>query len=156
MPPTTNSFPHGSQSSRRQPRLLAHRRRTWQIDPHRKRRTIASAGAVPRVFPGIHAMMLLLGGTGLVAKEIGAAPDDQCDPARDLGAVNRAVLAGAKPDQLESGATVRIDSTVTAALMYEPSDSALLWDAVRVMTRLLRQAAAFPGAPVLQCTIAGA
>jgi hypothetical protein len=26
MPPTINSFPHGSQSSRRQPRLLAHRR----------------------------------------------------------------------------------------------------------------------------------
>src|SRR5437660_2871581 len=44
-------------------------------------------------------------------------------------AVNRAVLASAKQDKLESGATVRIDSTVTAALMHEPSDSALLWDA---------------------------
>src|SRR6266568_8816940 len=65
-------------------------------------------------------------------------------------AVNRAVLASAKQDRLGSGATVRIDSTVTAALMHEPSDSALLWDAVRVMTRLLRQAAALPGAPVLQ------
>ena len=65
-------------------------------------------------------------------------------------AVNRVVLASAKQDKLESGATVRIDSTVTAALMHEPSDSALLWDAVRVMTRLLRQAAALPGAPVLQ------
>jgi hypothetical protein len=28
---------------------------------------------------------------------------------------------------------VRLDSTVTAALMHEPSDSSLLWDAVRVM-----------------------
>jgi transposase, IS5 family len=65
-------------------------------------------------------------------------------------AVNRVVLASAKQDKLESGATVRIDSTVTAALMHEPSDSALLWDAVRVMTRLLRQAAALPGAPALQ------
>ncbi len=65
-------------------------------------------------------------------------------------AVNRALLASAKQDKLESGAMVRIDSTVTAALMHEPSDSALLWDAVRVMTRLLRQAAALPGAPVLQ------
>ena len=45
---------------------------------------------------------------------------------------------------------VRIDSTVTAALMHEPSDSALLWDAVRLMTRLLRQAAALPGAPVMR------
>ena len=65
-------------------------------------------------------------------------------------AVNRAVLASAKQDRLESGATVRIDSTVTAALMHEPSDSALLWDAVRIMTRLLRQAAKLPGAPALQ------
>jgi hypothetical protein len=58
-------------------------------------------------------------------------------------AVNRAVLASAKQDRLESGATVRIDSTV-------PSASALLWDAVRIMTRLLRQAAKLPGAPALQ------
>jgi len=65
-------------------------------------------------------------------------------------AVNRALLANAKQDKLESGAMVRIDSTVTATLMHEPSDSALLWDAVRVMTRLLRQAAALPGAPALQ------
>src|SRR6266699_3592224 len=64
-------------------------------------------------------------------------------------AVNRALLASAKQDKLESGAMVRIDSTVTAALMHEPSDSALLWDAVRVMTRLLRQAAALPGAPAV-------
>src|SRR4029077_3691402 len=42
------------------------------------------------------------------------------------------------------------DRTVTAALMHEPSDSALLWDAVRIMTRLLRQAGALPGAAALQ------
>ena len=65
-------------------------------------------------------------------------------------AVNRALLANAKQDKLESGAMVRIDSTVTAVLMHEPSDSALLWDAVRVMTRLLRQAAALLGVPALQ------
>jgi transposase, IS5 family len=62
-------------------------------------------------------------------------------------AVNQALLASAKADKLESGAAVRIDSTVSAALMHEPSDSTLLWDAVRVMTRLLRQAVAVPGAP---------
>jgi len=37
---------------------------------------------------------------------------------------------------------VRLDSTVTAAPVHEPSDSSLLWDAVRVMTRLLRAAKA--------------
>src|SRR5882757_1792590 len=52
-------------------------------------------------------------------------------------AVNRALLASAKQDKLEEGTMVRIDSTVSAALMHEPSDSALLWDAVRIMTRLL-------------------
>ena len=34
--------------------------------------------------------------------------------------------------------------------MHQPSDSTLLWDAVRVMTRLLRRAGRLPGAPVLQ------
>jgi transposase, IS5 family len=65
-------------------------------------------------------------------------------------AVNRAVIAAAQQDTLEAGTMVRIDSTVTAALMHEPSDSALLWDAVRLMTRLLRQAAALPGAPAMR------
>jgi IS5 family transposase len=64
-------------------------------------------------------------------------------------AINRALLASAKQNKVESGAAVRIDSTVTAALMHHPSDSALLWDAVRVMTRLLRQAAALPGVPAI-------
>ncbi len=45
----------------------------------------------------------------------------------------------------EAGTVVRIDSTVTAALMHEPSDSSLLWDAVRVMARLLNEADALMG-----------
>src|SRR6516162_3958691 len=65
-------------------------------------------------------------------------------------AVNQALLASAKTDRLESGATVRIDSTVTQALMHDPSDSTLLWDAVRVMTRLLDRAEALPGAPAVR------
>ena len=60
--------------------------------------------------------------------------------------VNRTLLASAKQDGLESGATVRLDSTVSAALMHEPSDSTLLCDGVRVMTRLLRRADALPRA----------
>src|SRR5215472_6839390 len=54
-------------------------------------------------------------------------------------AINQALLASAKQDRLESGATVRLDSTVTAALMHKPSDSTLLSDTVRVMTRLLQR-----------------
>src|SRR6201993_3054818 len=65
-------------------------------------------------------------------------------------AINQALLASTKQDRLESGATVRLDSTVTAALMHEPSDSTLLSDAVRVMTRLLQRDEALPGAPAVQ------
>jgi IS5 family transposase len=65
-------------------------------------------------------------------------------------AVNQALVARAKQDKLEAGAMVRIDSTVTAALMHEPSDSALLWDAVRVMSRLLHRAAKLPGASAVR------
>jgi len=64
--------------------------------------------------------------------------------------INQALLASAKQDRLESGATVRLDSTVSEALMHEPSDSTLLSDAVRVMTRLLDRAAALPGAPAIK------
>jgi IS5 family transposase len=38
-----------------------------------------------------------------------------------------------------------VDSTVTAALLHEPTDSSLLWDSVRVMVRLLKQADALSG-----------
>jgi IS5 family transposase len=65
-------------------------------------------------------------------------------------AVNQALLVSAKQDKLESGATVRLDSTVTEALMHEPSDSSLLSDAVRVTTRLLDRAEALPAAPAIR------
>src|SRR5262249_43834261 len=65
-------------------------------------------------------------------------------------AVNQALLASAKQDKLESGATVRLDSTVSAALIHEPSDSTLLWDAVRVMTRLMRRAGRLEGEAVVR------
>ncbi|MEK1886072.1 MAG: ISNCY family transposase, partial [Phyllobacterium sp.] len=51
-----------------------------------------------------------------------------------------------RQDKLESGKVVRVDSTVTAALIHEPSDSSLLWDAVRVMVRLLQHADALGSA----------
>src|SRR5437773_2631540 len=62
-------------------------------------------------------------------------------------AMNRAAVCSARQSKLESGTMVRIDSTVTQALMHAPTDSSLLWDAVRVMVRLLKQASALPGAP---------
>jgi IS5 family transposase len=60
-------------------------------------------------------------------------------------AINRAVLVRAREEKIEPGRMVRVDSTVTAALMHDPSDSSLLWDAVRVMVRLLRAADTLAG-----------
>jgi IS5 family transposase len=51
----------------------------------------------------------------------------------------------ARQQKIEDGSVVRVDSTATAALMHEPSDSGLLWDAVRVMLRLLKQAQRWTG-----------
>ena len=64
-------------------------------------------------------------------------------------AINRTVVSSARQEKLERGTVVRIDSTVTQALMHAPSDSSLLWDGVRVMTRLLEQAITIPGAPAI-------
>ncbi|MER8868294.1 ISNCY family transposase [Mesorhizobium sp. M0751] len=64
--------------------------------------------------------------------------------------INRALLSGARQAKLEDGAVVRLDSTVTSALMHEPSDSSLLWDAVRVMVRLLKRADALIGGAGLE------
>jgi len=74
---------------------------------------------------------------------------------RTWEAVNQALLVSAQQETLESGATVRIDSTVSAALMHQPSDSTLLWDAVRVMTRQLRRAGRLPEAPVARSPASG-
>jgi IS5 family transposase len=64
-------------------------------------------------------------------------------------AINRTVVSCARQAKLEDGATVRIDSTVTKALMHAPTDSSLLWDAVRVMVRLLKRASDLPAAPAI-------
>jgi transposase, IS5 family len=57
--------------------------------------------------------------------------------------INRTVLSSARQEKVEVGEVIRLDSTVTAALMHEPSDSSLLWDAVRVMARMLKTAGPF-------------
>src|SRR5882757_11001274 len=60
--------------------------------------------------------------------------------------INRAVMDSAQHHKLDDGSVVRIDSTVTASLMHAPTDSSLLWDGVRVMVRLLKEAETLLGA----------
>ncbi|HEY5409164.1 MAG TPA: ISNCY family transposase [Caulobacteraceae bacterium] len=60
-------------------------------------------------------------------------------------AINRAVLGSARQEKIEPGDVIRLDSTVTDALIHEPSDSSLLWDAVRVMARMMKAAGTLAG-----------
>ena len=60
-------------------------------------------------------------------------------------AINRAVLGSARQEKVEAGDVIRLDSTVTDALIHEPSDSSLLWDAVRVMARMMKSAGTLAG-----------
>jgi transposase, IS5 family len=54
-----------------------------------------------------------------------------------LEAVNHLIVGRAKKDKVEDGKRVRIDSTVIDANIHHPLDSNLLFDVVRVLTRLL-------------------
>jgi len=54
-------------------------------------------------------------------------------------AINRVLLDWAKEQKVDAGRQVRIDCTVVETNIHPPSDSSLLWDGVRVLTRLLQQ-----------------
>ena len=81
----------------------------------------------------------------MVAEEIGTANDIGAIEAASWEKINRAVMDSAQHHKVENGSVVRIDSTVTAALMHAPTDSSLLWDGVRVMVRVLRKLTSFVG-----------
>ena len=82
--------------------------------------------------------------------KVGAAKTISAIRLETWEAINRALLASARQARVEDGNVVRLDSTVTAAPIHEPSDSSLLWDAVRVMVRLLKQADPWVGSTGLE------
>lgn len=51
--------------------------------------------------------------------------------------INKDLVGYAKESNIEKGRQVRIDCTVVESNIHTPYDSTLLWDAVRVLTRLL-------------------
>jgi IS5 family transposase len=57
-----------------------------------------------------------------------------------LEAINRVFVGAAQAAKVETGRIVRTDCTVVESNIHEPMDSELLWDCVRVLTRLLGQA----------------
>ena len=55
-------------------------------------------------------------------------------------AINGQLVQYAAEEKIEKARQVRIDCTVVESNIHEPTDSSLLWDSVRVLTRLLHRA----------------
>jgi len=53
--------------------------------------------------------------------------------------INRILVAYGQDKGIEKGRQNRIDCTVVSSNIHEPTDSSLLWDSVRVLTRMLGQ-----------------
>lgn len=56
-----------------------------------------------------------------------------------LQAINDAVIRAALCLGLEDGTKLRVDTTVVETDIHHPTDNTLLWDSVRVLTRLVRK-----------------
>src|SRR6266545_851356 len=54
-------------------------------------------------------------------------------------AINDAVVQAAVAAALEDGTKLRVDTTVVETNIHYPTDATLLWDCVRVVTRLVRR-----------------
>lgn len=52
-------------------------------------------------------------------------------------AINRILVAYGQDKKIEKGKEARTDCTVVSSTIHDPTDSSLLWDAVRVLTRIL-------------------
>jgi IS5 family transposase len=55
-------------------------------------------------------------------------------------AINEQLVQYAAEEKIEKAREVRIDCTVVESNIHEPTDSSLLWDSVRVLTRFLHRA----------------
>lgn len=55
--------------------------------------------------------------------------------------IHRSLVGFARDEGIERGDKIRGDTTVVDANIHEPTDSALLWDCVRVATRLMKRMA---------------
>jgi hypothetical protein len=54
-----------------------------------------------------------------------------------LKAINELVVGAAVKLGVEDGSKLRVDTTVVETDIHHPTDNTLLWDVVRVLTRLL-------------------
>jgi transposase, IS5 family len=56
-----------------------------------------------------------------------------------VDAINQAIIRAAVDLGLEDGQKLRVDTTVVQTDIHHPTDNTLLWDSVRVLTRLVRK-----------------
>lgn len=68
--------------------------------------------------------------------------------AETLEKINRLLVGVAVQKKIENGKRVRVDTTVVESNIHPPLDSNLLWDCVRVLTRLMEQTRELLGAEV--------
>jgi IS5 family transposase len=66
-----------------------------------------------------------------------------------LETINRLMVIDAGRTGLDDGRKVRVDSTVVPVNIHQPSDSSLLWDTVRVLTRLVGRGRAIVEMPTV-------
>lgn len=60
--------------------------------------------------------------------------------AETMESIGRVVLGVAEKDGIEKGRKVRVDTTAVESNIHHPFESDQLWDVVRVLTRLMKQA----------------
>jgi len=70
--------------------------------------------------------------------------------AETLRRVNAILLEVAVAEGVEDGAKVRFDTTAVESDIHHPTDSELLWDCVRVLTRLMERAREILGAELVR------
>ena len=66
-----------------------------------------------------------------------------------LEAMHRLVVGTAVETGVDNGSKVRVDATMVESNIHHPTDSELLWDCVRVLTRLQKQAQKVVGTEAL-------
>lgn len=81
-----------------------------------------------------------LGMTDLVPARSTLAGNIKKLRAETLESIGRVVLGVAEKDGIEKGRKVRVDTTAVESNIHHPFESDQLWDVVRVLTRLMKQA----------------
>lgn len=79
-------------------------------------------------------------GLGAMPPSVGTLKRNiKCITEETLKQVNAALVQQAVADGIETGRSVRGDSTVMETNIHAPTDSTLMWDVLRRLTKLLRQ-----------------